>query len=46
MAALCLMSCRSEIILTIGWSKTVESFFKVAANHRKYTVIVAEAGPS
>jgi hypothetical protein len=36
----------SEIILTIGWSKTVESFLKVAANYRKYTVIVAEDGPS
>ncbi|CAL1705286.1 unnamed protein product [Somion occarium] len=35
-----------EIILTIGHSKTVETFLKVAAHHRSFTVIVAETGPS
>jgi translation initiation factor eIF-2B subunit beta len=34
-----------EIILTIGWSKTVEAFLKAAAHYHKYTVIVAEGGP-
>jgi translation initiation factor eIF-2B subunit beta len=36
----------SEIILTLGMSKTVEAFLKTAAHHRKYTVIVAETAPS
>ena len=36
----------SEIILTIGMSKTVESFLKSAAHYRNYTVIVTESGPS
>ncbi|EEB96461.1 hypothetical protein MPER_04402, partial [Moniliophthora perniciosa FA553] len=35
-----------EIILTLGTSKTVESFLKAAAHHRNYTVIVAETAPS
>jgi translation initiation factor 2B subunit (eIF-2B alpha/beta/delta family) len=36
----------SEIILTIGMSKTVEAFLRAAAKDRKYTVIVAESAPS
>ncbi len=36
----------SEIILTLGMSRTVEAFLKSAAHHRNYTVIVAETGPS
>ena len=36
----------SEIILTIGHSKTVEAFLKSAAHYRNYTVIVAETAPS
>jgi translation initiation factor eIF-2B subunit beta len=36
----------SEIILTIGMSKTVEAFLKSAAHYRNYTVIVAETAPS
>lgn len=36
----------SEIILTIGNSKTVESFLKGAGHYRNFTVIVAETGPS
>lgn len=36
----------SEIILTLGHSKTVEGFLKSAAHYRNYTVIVAETGPS
>ncbi|GAA5872295.1 hypothetical protein JCM8547_004803 [Rhodosporidiobolus lusitaniae] len=35
-----------EFILTIGQSKTVESFLKNAARKRKFTVIVAETAPS
>lgn len=35
-----------EIILTIGASRTVETFLKTAAHYRKYTVIVAETAPS
>ncbi|KAH9950258.1 eukaryotic translation initiation factor 2B beta subunit [Amylocystis lapponica] len=35
-----------EIILTIGNSKTVESFLKAAGHYRNFTVIVAETGPS
>lgn len=36
----------SEIILTIGKSRTVEAFLKAAARERNYTVIIAETGPS
>jgi translation initiation factor eIF-2B subunit beta len=36
----------SEIILTIGKSKTVETYLKSAAHYHKFTVIVAESGPS
>lgn len=36
----------SEIILTIGKSKTVEAYLKAAAHNRKFTVIVAETCPS
>ncbi len=36
----------SEIILTIGHSKTVEAFLKSAGHYRNYTVIVAETAPS
>lgn len=36
----------SEIILTLGMSRTVEAFLKAAAHHRNFTVIVAETGPS
>ncbi|KAF5389832.1 hypothetical protein D9757_003584 [Collybiopsis confluens] len=35
-----------EIILSLGMSKTVESFLKAAAHNRNYTVIVAETAPS
>ncbi|KAI0317580.1 eukaryotic translation initiation factor 2B beta subunit [Amylostereum chailletii] len=35
-----------EIILTIGKSKTVEMYLKYAAHYYKFTVIVAETGPS
>ncbi|OCB84124.1 eukaryotic translation initiation factor 2B beta subunit [Sanghuangporus baumii] len=35
-----------EIILTIGKSKTVESYLKAAAHYRNFTVIVAETCPS
>ncbi|KAF9052992.1 hypothetical protein BJ165DRAFT_1413325 [Panaeolus papilionaceus] len=35
-----------EIILTLGMSRTVESFLKAAAHARNYTVIVAETAPS
>jgi len=35
----------SEIILTIGRSRTVERFLKAAAKTRKFEVIVAEAAP-
>ncbi|KAF8503397.1 nagb/rpia/CoA transferase-like protein [Russula emetica] len=35
-----------EIILTIGKSKTVETYLKSAAHYHKFTVIVAESGPS
>ncbi|KAF8920673.1 hypothetical protein CPB85DRAFT_1272433 [Mucidula mucida] len=35
-----------EIILTLGASRTVETFLKTAAHYRKYTVIVAETAPS
>jgi hypothetical protein len=36
----------SEIILTLGHSKTVEAFLKQAYRDRKFTVIVAESAPS
>jgi translation initiation factor 2B subunit (eIF-2B alpha/beta/delta family) len=36
----------SEIILTIGNSKTVEAFLKSASHYRNFTVITAETGPS
>src|SRR5258705_4623676 len=36
----------SEIILTLGMSKTVEQFLKAAAHVRNYSVIVAETAPS
>ncbi len=36
----------SEIILTIGKSKTIETYLKSAAHYHKFTVIVAESGPS
>jgi translation initiation factor eIF-2B subunit beta len=36
----------SEIILTIGRSKTVETYLKSAAHYHKFTVIVVESGPS
>ncbi|KAN0061618.1 GCD complex subunit gcd7 [Thecaphora frezii] len=35
-----------EVILTLGYSKTTEEFFKAAAKERKFTVIVAETAPS
>jgi len=35
----------SEIILTVGMSRTVEAFLKQAASDRKFTAIVAETGP-
>ncbi|ORY34594.1 hypothetical protein BCR39DRAFT_513544 [Naematelia encephala] len=36
----------SEVILTLGHSKTVEAFLKQAYRDRKFTVIVAESAPS
>jgi translation initiation factor eIF-2B subunit beta len=36
----------SEIIMTIGRSKTVEEFLKMAAVKRKFQVLVAESAPS
>ncbi|RXK36599.1 translation initiation factor eIF-2B subunit beta [Tremella mesenterica] len=36
----------SEIILTLGHSKTVEAFLKHAYRDRKFTVVVAESAPS
>jgi len=38
--------CNSEIILTLGISRTVTEFFKAAARKRKFQVIVAETAPS
>ncbi|CAE6478736.1 unnamed protein product, partial [Rhizoctonia solani] len=35
-----------EIVLTIGYSRTVEEFLKAAAHDKKFTVIVAETAPS
>jgi translation initiation factor eIF-2B subunit beta len=39
-----LSMCR-EIILTLGFSRTVEDFLKAAARKRKITVVVAETAP-
>lgn len=36
----------SEVIMTAGYSKTVEAFLKAAARKRKFEVIVAESAPS
>lgn len=36
----------SEIIMTIGRSKTVEEFLKMAAVKRKFHVLIAESAPS
>ncbi|XAO22011.1 hypothetical protein I312_100774 [Cryptococcus bacillisporus CA1280] len=36
----------SEIILTMGHSRTVEAFLKQAYKDRKFTVIIAESAPS
>ncbi|KAG0048031.1 GCD complex subunit gcd7 [Gryganskiella cystojenkinii] len=36
----------NEIIMTIGRSKTVEEFLKMAASKRKFQVLVAESAPS
>ncbi|GJJ71732.1 translation initiation factor eIF-2B subunit beta [Entomortierella parvispora] len=36
----------NEIIMTIGRSKTVEEFLKMAAMKRKFQVLVAESAPS
>ncbi|WRT69806.1 uncharacterized protein IL334_006797 [Kwoniella shivajii] len=36
----------SEIILTMGHSRTVEAFLKQAYRDRKFTVVVAESAPS
>lgn len=36
----------SEILMTLGSSKTLEEFFKSAARKRKFHVIVAESAPS
>jgi translation initiation factor eIF-2B subunit beta len=35
----------NEVILTLGYSKTVESFVKKAASKRSFEVIIAEGGP-
>ncbi|XP_036592338.1 translation initiation factor eIF-2B subunit beta isoform X2 [Trichosurus vulpecula] len=35
----------NEVIMTIGYSRTVEDFLKVAAQKRKFHVIVAECAP-
>lgn len=40
-----LASLDSEIILTLGHSRTVEDFLKAAARKRKITVVVAETAP-
>jgi translation initiation factor eIF-2B subunit beta len=42
----CQMLMASEVILTMGHSRTVEAFLKQAFKDRKFTVIVAESGPS
>ena len=36
----------NEVIMTVGYSKTVEAFLKGAARKRKFEVIVAESAPS
>jgi translation initiation factor eIF-2B subunit beta len=36
----------TEIILTLGHSRTIEAFLKHAAKDRKFTVIIAETSPS
>jgi len=41
-----LFSFVSEIIMTIGRSKTVEEFLKMAAVKRKFQVLVTESAPS
>ena len=35
----------NEIIMTMGYSKTVSSFLKTAARDRTFQVIVAECAP-
>lgn len=35
----------NEVIMTIGYSHTVEAFLKEAARKRKFHVIVAECAP-
>lgn len=35
----------NEVIMTIGFSRTVEAFLKEAAQKRKFHVIVAECAP-
>lgn len=35
----------NEVIMTIGYSRTVEAFLKEAARKRKFHVIVAECAP-
>lgn len=35
----------NEIIMTLGYSRTVEKFLKNAARKRKFTVVVAESAP-
>jgi translation initiation factor eIF-2B subunit beta len=42
----CLILCISEIILTLGYSKTVEAFLKSAHHSRNFSVIVAETAPT
>lgn len=36
----------NEVIMTAGYSKTVEAFLKGAARKRKFEVIVVETAPS
>ena len=36
----------SELILTIGYSRSVENFLCTAAKHRKFEVLVAECAPA
>ena len=36
----------NEVIMTAGYSKTVEAFLKAAARKRKFEVIVTESAPS
>lgn len=37
---------QSEIIITLGHSRTIEAFLKHAAKDKKFTVIIAETAPS